>query len=132
MNIINLTQHEATPDQMAAGVTDMQKQEREALSDALTFDKLPSSDEIRDRAEWIAELAVHNGLGGDYGDDPHPDQAMIGGAPWLMGPLCDALRQRGIDPVFAFSVRETQESHQTDGSVRKVNVFRHTGFVRAC
>lgn len=129
--IINMTQHTATPDQIADGVVDLPEQERAALADALTFGNLPSSDEILDRAEWIAELAIHNGLGGDDGDDPHPDQAMIGGAPWLMGPLCAELLQRGITPVFAFSVRETQEAQQPDGSVRKLNVFRHAGFVSA-
>ena len=40
-------------------------------------------------------------------------------------------REHGIQPVFAFSVRETEEQKQADGSVRKVAVFRHAGFVPA-
>ena len=57
--------------------------------------------------------------------------AMIGGALWLMAPLAAALREQGIEAVFAFSVRETEEQKQADGSVRKVAVFRHAGFVPA-
>jgi hypothetical protein len=129
--IINLTQHPATAEQKAAGVVDLAGDELASLRNALTFCALPEAHEIRHRAEFVAELAAANGLGGDDGEDPIPAQAMIGGALWLMGPLTEALRARGIEAVFAFSVRETEESQQPDGSVRKVAVFRHAGFVPA-
>ena len=129
--IVNLTQHPATPDQLAAGVVDLAGDELAILKDALTFGELPNEQEIRDRADFIAELAAMNGLGGDEGDSPMPDQAMIGGAMWLMAPLASALRVRSIEPLFAFSVRETEEHAQPDGSVRKVAIFRHAGFVPA-
>lgn len=129
--IINLTQHPASADQIAVGVVDLPENERATLVDALTFSELPDAQEIRDRAEFIAELACYNGLGDDEGDSPMPQQAMIGGALWLMAPLAAALRMRSIEPVFAFSVRETEEQAQPDGSVRKVAVFRHAGFVPA-
>ena len=129
--ILNLTQHSAGADQMAVGVVDLAGEELASLKEALTFGELPDAQEIRDRAEHIAELACMNGLGGDGGDDPFPQQAMIGGALWLMAPLAEALRVRGIKPVFAFSVRETEEQTQPDGSVWKVAVFRHAGFVPA-
>jgi len=54
---------------------------------------------------------------------------MIGGAPFLMSALEDALVIAGITPLYAFSVRESVEAEQADGSVRKVAVFRHLGFV---
>ena len=54
---------------------------------------------------------------------------MIGGAPFLMGPLEAALLKDNRVPVYAFSVRESVEAPQADGSVRKANVFRHGGFV---
>ena len=126
--IINLTQHAATPEQLAAGVVDLTGDELVALREALTFNTLPGREEIKCRAGHIAWLAVANGLGGD-GDDPIPLQAMIGGAPYLMGPLEEALAQVGVAPVYAFSVRESVEQIQADGSVRKLNVFRHAGFV---
>ena len=56
---------------------------------------------------------------------------MIGGAPYLMAPLEKELRGWGLVPVYAFSVRESTEVVQDDGSVRKVNTFRHAGWVEA-
>ncbi len=129
--IINLTQHAATAEQVAVGVVDLPAEQREALIDALTFESIPDAGEIRARAHDIAELACFNGLGGDDGDDPFPSHAMIGGALWLMAPLAKELRLRSIEPVFAFSVRETEEKVQPDGSVKKVAIFRHAGFVQA-
>jgi hypothetical protein len=129
--IVNLTQHPATPDQISAGVVDIPAHAREGMIEALTFSELPTREGIRARAAQLAELAVQNGLGTDDGDDPIPTAAMIGGAMWLMGPLASELRLRGIKPVFAFSVRETEEVTQADGTVKKVSVFRHAGFVPA-
>ena len=34
--------------------------------------------------------------------------------------------------LYAFSVRESVESVEPDGSLVKKNVFRHLGFVEAC
>lgn len=129
--IINLTQHAASPEQIAQGVTDLRGEQRDALVTLLTFSELPDVQEILDRASDIAELACYNGLGGDESDSPLITRAMIGGALWLMAPLATALRERNIDPVFAFSVRETEEQTQADGSVRKVAVFRHVGWIPA-
>lgn len=128
--IINLTQHPATADQRAAGVVDLQGQELAALKELLTFADLPSREDIAARAEQIAGLAVLNGLGGED-EDPAPLQAMIGGAPYLMAPLEWALQNQGITPVYAFSLRETVEQPQPDGSVKKTQVFKHLGFVKA-
>ena len=55
--------------------------------------------------------------------------AMIGGAPFLMGPLERALISRGIFPAYAFSRREVVEKATADGEVTKTAVFRHEGFV---
>ena len=129
--IINLTHHAASAEQITQGVTDLQGEQRDALVHLLTFSELPDVQEILDRASDIAELACYNGLGDPDGDSPMPHQAMIGGALWLMAPLATALRERNIDPVFAFSVRETEEQTQADGSVRKVAVFRHAGWIPA-
>jgi len=128
--IINLTQHPASADQLAVGVIDLAGDHLASLKAALTFGALPDAQGIRDRADHVAELACMSGLGGD-GDDPFPTRAMIGGALWLMAPLAEALRVRSIEPLFAFSVRETEEQKQADGSVRKIAVFRHAGFVPA-
>lgn len=141
MATMNLTQHAATADQIAAGVFDLPAAVRADLQSMLTFGELPDEQEIRSRAEQIAGMAAMCASGEDRADDdgalPAGDaggfalHAMIGGALWLMAPLADALREQGIEPVFAFSVRETEEQKQADGSVRKVAVFRHAGFVPA-
>ena len=54
---------------------------------------------------------------------------MLGGAPFFMIVLHEMLADNGINPVYAFSVRESEEQVQADGSVKKVAVFRHRGFV---
>lgn len=88
----------------------------------LTFNTPPTSPVITQRAALIAQVAA---------EVPECNTAMIGGALWLMAPLTAALRERGIEPVFAFSVRDTEEQKQPDGSIRKTTVFRHAGFVPA-
>jgi hypothetical protein len=131
--IINLTQHPASPEQVSAGVVDLP--EPAELRRLLTFDDLPSPGEVADRAAQIAALAVETRdrlRGSDSADDWITAEnlaAMIGGAPFLMGPLEAALRAESIRPEFAFSRRESVEETQADGSVRKVAAFRHLGFV---
>ena len=129
--IVNLTQHPASAEQIAAGVTDLPAEQRAALIQALTFESLPTAAEILAAAETVAELAAQNGLGDHDGDSPAPSSAMIGGALWLMAPLAAALQRRGIEALFAFSQRESAETIQPDGSVRKTAIFRHVGFVPA-
>ena len=122
--ILNLTQHPASPEQIQAGVVDLPTKIREAVIDRLTVDVLPTRQEIEARCADIAMLAA-------TAFENHPVQAMIGGAPWMMACLEGALFDQGIAPVYAFSVRESVEQTQPDGSVRKINVFRHAGFVSA-
>lgn len=114
--MINLTQHTATPEQLAAGVVAAPFADR--LPSLLTFVGIPSPLEIRQRAEVIASLAAETGA----------KSAMIGGAPFFMGPLEVALHAVGIRAVFAFSDRVSVEETQADGSVRKTAVFQHAGF----
>ena len=125
--IVNLTQHAASIDQIAAGVVDLPADQRAILTKALTFESLPTRGEIVAAAEVIAGLAA------SAGPAPHilPDAAMIGGAMWLMAPLAAAIESRGIESLFAFSQRESVEESQPDGSVRKTAIFRHVGFVSA-
>lgn len=129
--ILNLTQHKGSEDQRKEGVVDLQGEQHAALVELLNFNGLPEAEEILDRAHDIAELACFNGLGGDEGDDPFITRAMIGGALWLMAPLARKLRERGIEPLFAFSVRDSVEQVQDDGKVVKTAVFRHAGWVPA-
>lgn len=119
-NILNLTQHTPTPDQVAAGVCESSsKQEVQTL---LTFDELPSAEEVWARARALAQVARREGA----------SFAMIGGAPFLMGPLEAVLKEEGIAPLYSFTRREAGEEPDGMGGVRKTQVFRHVGFIEAC
>jgi len=50
---------------------------------------------------------------------------MIGGAPYLMGILEECLRDKGIKPLYSFSVRKSVERTLEDGSVVKEAIFKH-------
>ena len=117
--ILNLTQHAATPEQLAAGVQDLEGTDLVLLKNLLTFETLPHVQDIRRRALRLAKLAKQKGA----------VQVMIGGAPYLMHALVQELNEHHIVALFAFSERQSVEEPQADGSVRKVNVFKHTGFV---
>lgn len=122
MNILNLTQHAATEEQVAAGVYDPTPEQRAQICALLTFENLPDEGELRRRAAKIAVIAIKEKV----------FVAMIGGAPWFMAPLERALETAGVMPWYAFSRRESVETTLPDGSVKKTQVFRHAGFVRAC
>lgn len=115
--IINLTQHIGTAEQAADGV--FEPQNKVTVQQLLTFETIPEREEIRARAEALAEIAEGEGA----------TSAMIGGAPYLMGALECALKRRSIQPLYAFSVRESVEETLPTGEVIKKNVFRHLGFV---
>ena len=95
MRILNLTQHNATPDQVSAGV--FEPECKSAVQRQLTFFDLPSSGDIEERVSFLAATAVYE----------KAEAAMIGGAPYLMAPLHEALEAVGIVPVYAFSKRES-------------------------
>ena len=124
--IINLTQHAATADQVAAGVVELQQ--KEELFGLLTFDELPSEEEINDRAARIAALASsevdrlsENGV--------ECGSVMIGGAGWLLSSLEYYLKDMGLKPMYAFAKRVSVDTKKEDGSVVKTAVFKHLGFV---
>lgn len=131
MRILNLTQHAATPDQVAAGVIDVSAHERELLAQALTFEWVPDAREIHSRCELLAELASTSDAWEPQDGAPAMARVMIGGAPWLMGPLAGYLQGYGLVPVFAFSRRVSMDQPGKDGTVQKVSVFQHEGFVHA-
>ena len=129
MIILNLTQHLATPEQVAAGVVDLVGEDREFLLKTITFGEMPTRDEIIDAASILAYFAE-----GWFHANELPigeDVVMIGGAPWFMSSLETALKERGIRVLYAFSKRESIEEIQEDGSVKKSMVFRHLGFLEA-
>ena len=115
MKIINLTQHQATEAQIKEGVFNA----NQSLNDLLTFITAPSEQEMVERAEKLADIAA----------EAKAEAAMIGGAGYFMRPLEEALRARGIRPLYSFSERRSVEKHNPDGTVVKTNVFEHVGWV---
>ena len=115
MNIVNLTQHQATEAQIKEGVFNVEQN----LGDLLTFNSAPSEEEMKERAEKLADIAA----------EAKAEAAMIGGAGYFMRPLEEALKARGIRPLYSFSERRSVEKHNPDGTVVKTNVFEHVGWV---
>lgn len=119
--IINLTQHISTPEQLEEGVVDLPEDSRAKLQKLLTFDRRPQGSLIAARAADIADIAVKYGA----------THAMIGGAPFLMAQMEAALKIQGVQPLYSFTQRVTEEHVQPDGTVKKVAIFKHEGFVSA-
>ena len=117
MKILNLTQHQATPEQVGSGVAEPADKLR--VRALLTFSAIPTKEEMVGKAEELAELALKEGA----------NAAMVGGAPFFMSTLEDALKKRGIRVLYAFSVRESVDQIMENGSIKKVAIFRHVGFV---
>jgi len=128
--ILNLTQHNATPEQKAQLVVEP-RMCKDKIRELLTFEEIPTREEIEARAKELARIATSEAsmYAGDTDNEIWITRVMIGGAPYLMGALEKALRECGFTPVYAFSKRESEEIPQPDGSVKKIQVFRHAGFV---
>ena len=121
--IINLTQHKPTKSQIEAGV--ISDDPSHVIKALLSFHWLPAISEVNERAELLAEEAVAMAVKYDT------TKVMIGGAPYLMEPLVWHLKSHNLQPVFAFSERDSIESFDESGNVVKRTVFKHIGFVEA-
>jgi len=119
--IFNLTQHQATPEQVAAGVTAPTNDAKAQIVKLLTIGELPTSVQLQNRADALAEICEGWGQ----------RTAMIGGAPFLMSYLEKSLKAVGIKPLYAFSKRVVLEVTQDDGQVLKKVTFKHLGFIDA-
>lgn len=114
--LVNLTQHALVEEQKEGFHVVETNGDVRGL---LTFNDLPTMEIIVERATALAKLAVEAGA----------THAVIGGAPYLMGALEDALLAQNIQPLYAFSIRESVETTGPDGQVVKTSVFKHAGWV---
>lgn len=112
--IVNLTQHFASAEQIVEGVFDLE--DNKELKALLTFNTPPTLLEMQQRAEAITALAVATGA----------SIAMVGGAPYFMGWLENALSGAGIKPIYSFTERVVVEDPITGV---KTSVFKHSGWV---
>ena len=113
--MFNLTQHNTTADQKKEGVKDFPFDK-----ELLTFIEIPSTSEMIARAKKLAAIVVASG----------ETSAMIGGAPFFMSILESVLLDHGIEPVYAFSVRVSEDKTDSNGVMVKTSQFQHLGFVR--
>ena len=95
----------------------------------LNFNTKPTKNEIITRAIALADYAY--GLLSQAKNEDDKLFALIGGAPYLMGPLEEALKQEGIQPLYAYSQRESVEAKGENGTVIKTAIFKHKGYIEA-
>lgn len=117
MKILNLTQHNASPEEEFAGVCEPSN--KRLVQTLLTFTELPSRELLFERAQILAELAVDN----------EATHAMIDGAPYFMVHLARALNDYGVRPIFSFTKRETEEARAPDGAIIARVVYNHHGWI---
>jgi hypothetical protein len=138
--IINLTQHSMTEEQYKYNNENLIEikfkpyngtslSSPDYVKKLLNFISIPSKKEIISRA--IALAAYASGLLNQAKNDNDKLFALIGGAPYLMGPLEQALKSEGIQPLYAYSERESVETINADGTVIKTAVFKHKGYIKA-
>jgi hypothetical protein len=116
--ILNLTQHNATNEQIAQGVIDLSADKKVELSALLTFEELPDVDTLINRALKIAVIAI----------EAEAESVLIGGAPFFLNTLAATLMQHNIKSYHAFTKRESVEVEK-DGKIIKTSVFKHVGFI---
>lgn len=117
--MLNLTQHNATPEQLAAGVVELPADLKEEVKGLLTFTTLEETMQLKERAYKIARIAKEVGA----------THAMIGGAPFFMPVLESMLELGDITAHYAFSQRVVVETTLPDGGIEKKAIFKHVGFV---
>lgn len=140
--LINLTQHTLTKEQFSHKGENLveitfkpyngtSKGTVDYVKHLLNFTSLPTKEDIMSRATALADYA--EGLLNQAKNDNDNDKlfALVGGAPYLMGALETALKERGIQPLYAYSQRESVETINTDGTVVKTAVFKHIGYIEA-
>lgn len=114
--ILNLTHHHATNEQLKEGV--VEPTDKKLVQSLLIFDEKPDMDEIYSRSTTLGDIAKFSGA----------TKAMIGGAPYLMGALEAALKQRGIIPCYSFYKKIKTTNYGSRGE-SKGYIFKHEGFI---
>lgn len=119
MILINLTQHNLTKEQLQ-GAVEVGNNVRDEVIKLITFNELPTAGAIKDNASRLAEICR----------DMHVSHAVIGGAPYLMGPLEQSLRRVGVTPLYAFTERVAVEvTDPVTGEVTKTSKFNFAGWI---
>ena len=121
--ILNLTQHNATADQINAGINDLPVDDfQTALKGLLTFPTQYTRADLEYRALQIHEL-VRDFCGTSK---EVLEGVMIGGMPSFMPVLESVLISKGIKVGYACTERKSVDK-EVDGKIIKTAVFVHAG-----
>ena len=120
--ILNLTQHNATADQINAGINDLPVDFQTTLKGLLTFPTQYTRADLEYRALQIHEL-VRDFCGTS---EEVLEGVMIGGMPSFMPVLESVLISKGIKVGYACTDRVSKDVIK-DGEVIKTAVFVHAG-----
>jgi len=121
-NIINMTQHRATPGQIEDGVIDLTEADYKEVCSLLTLEEVPDDFDLMSISMQLVGIAAK------YCDKYCTTHVMVGGQPDLISYFNYELFRRDIQPRSAFSKRTSVEVHNADGSVSKTQIFRHEGW----
>ena len=127
MAILNLTQHNATDDQINAGINDLPVDFQTTLKGLLAFPTQYTRADLEYRALQIHEL-IRDMCGEHFGAPPKHalDGVMIGGMPSFMPVLEATLVSKGIRVGYACTERQSIDK-EIDGKVVKTAIFVHAG-----
>ena len=120
--ILNLTQHNATADQINAGINDIPVDFQNTLKGLLTFPTQYTRDDLEYRSLQIHEL-VRDFCGTSK---EVLEGVMIGGMPSFMPVLESVLISKGIKVGYACTERQSVDK-EVDGKVVKTAIFVHAG-----
>ena len=122
--LINLTQHPLTEEQRNSVDCTIEPKGMEVY---LNFDSMPTAEIIEDRAYEMFGCLMQM-LPPDV--EPTDCTVLLGGAPFFMSACERAATHYGFKYCYAFSKRVSEEVKQPDGTVKKVSVFKHEGWIK--
>ena len=121
--LINLTQHSLTDEQKKSVDTTIEPKD---MAVYLNFNDMPDANIINNRAFEMFDCLMAM-LPSDV--KPEDCTVLLGGAPFFMSACEKAAIHYGFNYCYAFSKRVSEEVKQPDGTVRKVSVFKHEGWI---
>lgn len=136
MRILNLTKEVATQKQIQEGVIEPREYFKEKICKLLTFNNIPTEEELNERAYRLSSIVVNYDINvtdddTDNDDELHPDAVMLSGAPFFMSTLERWCESRGLKVFYASTVRGSTEKTFEDGGVFNTYATIHKGFVEA-
>ncbi len=113
MKLLNCTNHTTTAKQTAMGIVDPSQEDMTLLHKAITYDTIPTAEEIKGTCKVLLDLVKKYEC----------DGALIGGALFLIGEEERTLFEHNYCTAYAFTKRISKEEVLPDGSVRKTSIF---------